>query len=180
MTKNWSLLTGVRQLLAMVSLLAAAAITSVGRCDAASVRGIRVNDADTMVFSDWHGGCSVSRLADVSCTMYREARSAAGQRLGLVALGEQESSRFLFVGLELAEPARSQALAVEIDGQRLAKGEVSCRGGDTFCSATIAVDRELLKRLSSAHVLTVVDRSSKKTLLNAPLDGFAEMRAYGL
>ncbi len=110
----------------------------------------------------------------------REVRSAAGGRLGLVAFGEQDKSRFLFIGLELTEPMRSQALGAEIDGHRLAKGDIACRGTDTFCSTTIAVDGALLKKLLSGSVLTVVDRSSKKVLLSIPLGGFAHMLAKAL
>jgi hypothetical protein len=94
--------------------------------------------------------------------------------LALVSFGEQENSRFLFIGLELAEPERSQVLAVEIDGRRLSKGDVACHGRDTFCSAAIAVDGTLLKRLLSARMLTVVEPSNKRVLLTIPLDGFAQ------
>jgi invasion protein IalB len=178
MPKTWSLLIGMKQLAAMVSLFAAAVVAAVVGCEA--VFGQTSNNAGAVVVSGWSGGCSVSRIADLTCMMRREVRSAAGERLGVVAFGEEQSSRFLFVGVELGKVANSKALVAEIDGKRLVKGDVACRGGDTFCSATIAVDGALLKKLLSAHLLTVVDRSSKKILLSVPLDGFAQVHAYSL
>ena len=178
MPNKGNLIAGMKQSPAIVSLLAAAAVASLAQCGAAF--GQTNNNAGALVISDWSGGCSVSRIADLTCMMRREVRSAAGERLGIVAFGEEQSSRFLFVGLELGQAANSQVLAAEIDGKRLAKGEVACRGHDTFCTAAVAVDGALLKKLLSAHVLTVVDRSSKKILLSVPLDGFAQAHAYSL
>ncbi len=151
-------------------LLAAATFGFDGWSDAAPGK---TSEGPAAVYSYWSGGCSVSRIADVSCLTSSEARSAAGKRLGLIVFGEQEGSRFLFIDVELAKPASDRHFVADIDGRRLPGGNVVCRSDETFCSATLAVNSRLLKRLTAGRILAVADRVNRNVVLRFPLDGFA-------
>jgi hypothetical protein len=167
----------MKRFLGLVVLLAAATIGFGSWSDAAPGKA---SEGYAAVYSYWSGGCSVSRIADVSCLTLREARSTTGERLGLIVFGEQESSRFLFVDVELAKPASNQHFVVDIDGRRLDGGDVACRSDETFCSVTLAVNDRLLKRLAAGRILSVEDPANRSVLLRFPLDGFAYMHAHGL
>jgi invasion protein IalB len=167
----------MKRFFGLVVLLAAASIGFGNRSDAAPRQA---SEGHAAVYSYWSGGCSVSEIADVSCRALREVRSATGKRLGLIVFGEEESSRFLFIDVELAKPASDQHFVVDIDGRRLAGADVTCRSDETFCSVTIAVNGRLLKRLAAGRILSIADPVSRNIVLRFPLDGFAYMHAYGL
>lgn len=146
--------------------------------DAASLWAANVQAARGVVYSGWGGGCRISKIADVSCTMYQEVKSAAGGRLGLIAYGEEGTSRYLSVEVELAMPGKGQSFVIRIDGRPLANGAVTCRPDESFCSATIVVSRKMLARLERGRMLTIEDRERHEVELRFPLDGFAHARAY--
>ena len=162
----------------VVAILFAAAVN--GLCcrsfDAASAQPAAAQDPVT--YTGWGGGCRVSKTADVACTMYQEAKSAAGRRLGLIAYGEDGAARFLSVEVELAVPGEGRSFVVRIDGRAVAKAAVTCRPGEPFCSTMIVVNGELLARLKSGRLLTIENRAGNAIALRFPLGGFAHARAY--
>ncbi len=131
-----------------------------------------------VIYTGWGGGCRVSRIADVACTMVQEAKSAAGKRLGLIAYGEDGAARFLSVEMERATSIEGQSFMIKIDGRPLENGAVTCRSGELFCSATIVVNGKLLARLNTGRTLTIEDRTGNEIELRFPLGGFAHARAY--
>jgi invasion protein IalB len=156
-----------------------------------AVNGLRVQPFDAavaqaasapadrgVVYTGWGGGCRISKIADVSCTMYQEAKSVAGKRFGLIAYGEDGASRYLSVEVELAMPSEGRSFFITIDGRPVANGVVTCRPDEAFCSATIVVDKRLLARLKAGRTLMIEDRERREVELSFPLDGFAHARAY--
>jgi invasion protein IalB len=153
-----------------LALALAAVIWCDWSSDATLAQVVETQPAD-VVYSDWGGSCSVSKIADVVCVISREARSPAGKRLGLIVLGEQENSRFLFIDVERSQTASGPPLVAQLDGRPLRNGDVVCRDGDAFCSTTMAVNGKLLKSLSSGRELAVVDLSNRNVVLRFPLGG---------
>jgi invasion protein IalB len=176
--KKWRLCSGMSRCLAAAILFAAAVN---GLCcqsfDAALAQGSRAQMPGGVVYSGWGGGCEVSKIADVSCMIAQEAKSAAGKRLGLVAYGEDGADRFLSLDVELAAPGEGQSFLVKIDGRPIAQGAVICRPGESFCSSTIVVPRKLLAQLKSGRILAIENRAGNEIELRFPLDGFAQARA---
>lgn len=138
------------------------------------------NDSDVanaIRYSDWDGGCSTKQLGGLSCAMYREARSGAGQRLGFIVFGEEDRSRFLYLEVDLTKKSRSDSsLIATIDGVTVSNGSLICWLGDAPCSTTLVADRNLLGRLAIGRVLAIEDQSHHETILRFPLTDFEQAR----
>jgi hypothetical protein len=133
--------------------------------------------ADDIVYSDWIGGCFAEERADYTCTIRREARSGTGGRLGFIAFGQGETSRFLLIEIAFPAPTPELSLVIKIDSELIAAdGELTCWRGDLFCSTTMLVDEGLLNRLASGHLLTVETRQHE-VKIQFPLTDFRRARA---
>jgi hypothetical protein len=128
--------------------------------------------ASAATYSPWRGDCSTSRIADVTCAMRREARSAAGGLLGFVVFGAVDRERFLTVAVVRQTPA--QPVVVAIDGVRIPNGTIACRGGEAICSIVLRVDDGLLGRLMRGSALTIERGDAIE--LRFPLHDFARSR----
>jgi hypothetical protein len=133
--------------------------------------------AGPITYSDWIGGCTVGEHADFSCVMRREARSVTGERLGFIAFGQGEISRFLFVEIDLPASAGELPLVTRIDGDLIANGALRCQetDSDSVCSTTVAVDDGLLRRLAGGGVLAIVTRQHE-IKMRFPLKDFGHAR----
>jgi invasion protein IalB len=104
-----------------------------------------------MTYSGWDGGCSVTEIADVSCVMRQEARSASGELLGFVIFGHAERSRFLTIAT-IGSDAQLP-FSVGIDDVPLAKVPTNCHTEGRFCVVVLSVDEKLLSLLMRGLVL---------------------------
>jgi hypothetical protein len=134
-----------------------------------------VDRVPTVTYSSWDGGCQVGKIGGITCTMFREARSTTGQRLGVLVYGEEERSRFLFVGAERPNLTKAPAFSVEIGSSVQADGKLDCEDAAPDCSAVITVDDRVLKDLMAEGQLIVNDRDHP--VLRFPLAGFTRARA---
>jgi invasion protein IalB len=130
------------------------------------------SETPAVTYTGWRGGCSVNKIADVSCAMRLEARSASGELVGFVVFGHEEKSQFLAVGMNRSiTPA---LLVVKIDSVPISGRPIRCHARANLCSAVMAVDNKLLSRLMNGLVLSAEVRGGIK--LSFPLQNFASAR----
>jgi hypothetical protein len=120
------------------------------------------------------GGCTVGPNADLLCAMRREAHLQSGQIIGLIAFGQNENSRYLFVEVVQRTSKTETPPTVTIDGRALANGTLVCRVARP-CTTTISVSDALLMRLIAGTVL-IVETSQKDIVIGFPLKDFSRAR----
>jgi hypothetical protein len=123
-------------------------------------------------YTHWWGGCSVNKIADVSCTMRQDARSTSGELLGFVVFGQEEQSRFL--AIEMVHSTTDALLVVEIDHVPISGRPIRCHAKAKFCSVFMAVDDNMFSRLLNGTVLSAEVRGVIQ--LRFPLQDFARSR----
>ena len=123
-------------------------------------------------YTHWWGGCSVNKIADISCTMREDARSTSGELLGFVVFGQEEQSRFLVI--ETLHSTTDAPLVVEIDHVPISGRPIRCHAKANFCSVFMAVDDKMFSRLLNGSVLSAEVRGGIQ--LRFPLQDFARSR----
>jgi len=151
-------------LLAALAPLAASANAQGGRLTERS-------ETFEATYSRWSGGCSTNKIADVSCAMRLEARSASGESLGFIVFGQGDRSRFLIIATRSVADA---PLVIKIDSVPISDGPVSCWTKNKFCSVVLSVDDTLLTRLFNGSALITEVQGEIK--LRFPLSDFARSR----
>ena len=159
-----------------VTAVAIAGFAGAGRFAGATGVTAASDPAEAIVYAGWAGGCEPGKLGGLVCIMSREARSAAGRRLGVLGYGEADTARFLFVEADLIGSPVEPALVARLDGKVVSNGRLTCRDGNAVCFTTIVVDNGLLERLAHAAALVVEERTGRRAVLQFPLAGFAQAR----
>lgn len=165
------LVTRLARAIAVVSLAATIYFIAFGSGvktqaqDAAAMRSQLLG----VMYSNWHGGCSVSEIADISCAMREEARLVSGELLGFVIFGHGERSRFLIIGM--IHPRAKRPFVIKIDGQPIAKRPFKCDNESRFCSIVLLVSPKLLRIIMKGSLLTFEVQNGMR--LHFPLREFS-------